>query len=315
MMSVSQRMTTHVTRTDPIPPDLAGAVRSPGRVELIMLALGLLVMYVPTYIILDQTIWNIVGQGHGPVILMLTLWLGWQRWPAFMALTSRPRPVAGGIVFAIGLLFYVLGHSQDILMFDVGSQLLVLGGLFLFYKGWPGLKCMWFPLFFMLFIIPLPGIFVATLTGPLKSAVSYVAETIMYDLGYPVGRSGVTLTVGQYQLLVADACAGLNSIFALEAIGVFYMSIMQHANKIRNVLLAALILPISFVSNVARVIVLVLVTYYFGDEAGQGFVHGFAGILLFMVATVLTIAVDSLLGLFLKNKPAQDVKAGKLQEA
>jgi exosortase len=135
----------------------------------------------------------------------------------------------------------------------------------------------------------------------------------MYSAGYPIGRSGVTLIVGQYQLLVADACAGLNSIFALEAIGVFYMSIVQHASKARNILLAILILPISFVSNVARVIVLVLVTYYFGDEAGQGFVHDFAGILLFMVATVLTIAVDSILGLFFKKRAAPAAEAGKLQ--
>src|SRR5690606_32446714 len=152
------------------------------------------------------------------------------------------------------------------------------------------------------FLIPMPSPLVDAVTGPLKSAVSHVAEILMYEAGYPIGRAGVTLMIGKYQLLVADACAGLNSIFALEAIGVFYMSIVQHANRLRNILLAVLILPISFVSNVVRVVVLVLVTYYFGDEAGQGFVHDFAGIVLFMVATVLTIGVDSFLGLFMKSK-------------
>ena len=101
---------------------------------------------------------------------------------------------------------------------------------------------------------------------------------------------------------MADACAGLNSIFALEAIGVFYMSVAQHASKARNILLDSLILPISFISNVTRVCVLVLVTYYFGDEAGQGFVHGFAGILLFMVATALTIGTDSISGFVLQDQ-------------
>ena len=120
------------------------------------------------------------------------------------------------------------------------------------------------------------------MTAPLKSAVSHVAELALHAAGYPIGRSGVTLTIGPYHLLVADACAGLNSVFSLEAIGVFYMSIIGHTHRLRNVLLAILILPISFVSNVTRVIVLVLITYHFGDEAGQGFVHGFAGILLFI---------------------------------
>jgi len=43
------------------------------------------------------------------------------------------------------------------------------------------------------------------------------------------------------------------------------------------------------------VIILVLVTYYLGDEAGQGFIHGFAGMVLFSVALVLTYGLDRLL--------------------
>lgn len=269
--------------------------------ELLFLAFGLLVMYLPTYITLDKIVWNVVGQGHGPVILALTLWLIWQRWPKLSQLPPHGAPWAASVSFGLGLLTYVFGHSQDILMFDAGSQILVLSGLLLFYWGWQGLKLMWFPIFFMLFLIPLPAPLVEAVTGPLKAAVSHAAEAIMYKAGYPIGRSGVVLIIGQYRLLVADACAGLNSIFALEAIGVFYMSVVQHTSRSRNITLACLILPISFASNVLRVIALVLITYYFGDEAGQGFVHSFAGILLFMVATALTIGTDSILGYFFKN--------------
>ncbi|MET5012202.1 archaeosortase/exosortase family protein, partial [Burkholderia pseudomallei] len=88
--------------------------------------------------------------------------------------------------------------------------------------------------------------------------------------------SGVMLVIGPYQLLVADACSGLNSLFTLEALGLLYMKVMRYQSKARNVLLAVMIVPISFVSNVARVLVLVLITYHLGDEAGQGFAHGFA---------------------------------------
>lgn len=307
-MSLSNRMTTHVTNA------LADATsstkpHSPGAIELALLAIGLLAMYVPTYIVLDKTIWNIVGQGHGPVMLALTLWLAYRRWGGLIALPARAAWLPGIVCLISGLAFYVVGRSQDILMFDSGSQILVLAGLLLLYRGGAGLKHMWFPLFFIIFLIPLPGSLVDALTGPLKSAVSAVAEYLMYSAGYPIGRAGVTLTIGPYQLLVADACAGLNSIFALEAIGVFYMSIVQHTNRWRNIALALLILPISFVSNVVRVIVLVLVTYYFGDAAGQGFVHDFAGIVLFMVATVLTIGTDSVLGLFFRDSPAKSGSA------
>ena len=291
---------SHHAVTAPIdaPPD------NPGLLDLGLVGLGLLLMYVSTYITLDRTIWNVVGQGHGPVMLALTLWLIWQRLPAFAALPGNSASVAGGITLTLGLLIYVVGHSQDILFMDVGSQILVLGGAALLYKGWAGLKLMWFPLFFILFIVPIPGSIVDQVTAPLKAAVSYTAENLLYALHFPIGRSGVTLTIGPYQLLVADACAGLNSIFALEAIGVFYLSVIGHTSKLRNMLIAAMILPISFISNVTRVVTLVLVTYYFGDAVGQGFVHSFAGILLFMLATALTICTDAVLGWFIRGDAA-----------
>lgn len=297
-------MTTHVTNGSIDLSRPSAASHAPSKVDLALLAIGYLIMYVPTYIVLDKTIWNIVGQGHGPVMLALTLWLAYRRLPGLASLPAHAAWGPGVGIFAFGCLLYVLGHSQDILMFDAGSQIFVLAGLLLLYRGWAGLRFMWFPLFFIIFLIPLPGVVVDAMTGPLKAGVSYVAEAILYAVGYPIGRAGVTLTIGSYQLLVADACAGLNSIFALEAIGVFYMSIVQHPSRLRNIMLAVLILPISFVSNVIRVIALVLVTYYFGDEAGQGFVHDFAGIVLFMVATILTIFADTILGWILpKDKP------------
>ena len=158
------------------------------------------------------------------------------------------------------------------------------------------MRPLWFPLFFLLFMVPLPEPLVVAATMPLKSAVSVVAAELLHALGYPVGRSGVILHAGHYQLLVADACAGLNSIFALEALGLLYMKLMGHRNLARNVTLAVLTLPIAFVANVVRVLTLVLVTYHLGDEAGQGFVHDFAGMVLFLVGLMLMLASDRLLG-------------------
>jgi exosortase/archaeosortase family protein len=46
---------------------------------------------------------------------------------------------------------------------------------------------------------------------------------------------------------------------------------------------------------VIRVTALTLITYYFGDDAGQGFLHGFAGMVLFVAALLLIIFTDSML--------------------
>jgi exosortase B len=256
---------------------------------------GLLALYVPTFWDLFHGIWSTEQQGHGPIVLGISLWLLWRKWPEVYALPSQPMRGAGWFIFVFGLFLYLVGRSQDILLFEVGSLIWLVMAITLLLSGARALKLMWFGLFFMVFMIPLPGAVVDALTQPMKLAVSYVSETVLYGVGYPISRVGVVLQVGQYQLLVADACAGLHTLFTLEALGLLYLNLVRHESVARNMALAVLIVPISFTANVIRVMVLTLITYHFGDEAGQGFLHGFAGMVLFMAALLLIIGTDSLL--------------------
>jgi exosortase B len=269
-----------------------------------ILAVGFCAVFAPTFYELAHTVWATDEQGHGPIILVVSWWLLFNRRFQIAEAAGRPNPVAGWSLLVFAMLMFVVGRSQQVLMFQAAAQILVLIGLLMIFRGIGAVKAAWFPIFFLIFMIPLPEALVAAVTSPLKSAVSYVASGILYQLGYPIGRSGVTLTIGQYQLLVADACAGLNSMFTLEALGLLYMNLMRYTAFSRNLALVLVLVPISFVANVTRVMVLVLVTYYFGDAVGQGFVHGFAGMLLFLVALALMMCADRVLGLFLPGARA-----------
>jgi len=270
-----------------------------------LLAAGFALLYGPAYLELSKTIWATDEQGHGPIILAVAVWLLYQQRHALAAVPIKPSPAIGWPLLVFALLLYMLGRSQDIIMFAIGSQIILLIALLLLFSSLAGLKLVWFPLVFMLFMVPLPEALVAAVTAPLKSAVSAVSSNLLYALGYPVGRSGVIMTVGPYQLLVADACAGLNSMFTLEALGMLYMKLMGYTSPARNIALALLLVPTAFFANIVRVMILVLVTYHFGDEAGQGFVHGFAGMVLFIVALMFMLVLDKLLGLFI---PAHSAK-------
>ena len=262
---------------------------------LCLLALGFAAMYLPTFVRLAETTWSTDEQGHGPMILAACAWLLWDMRASLFAADNRPAPWVALPMLLVSALIYVVGRSQQVIEMEAGSLLITLTACVLLLCGAKGLRLAWFPLVFLIFMVPMPGVLVQALTMPLKSAVSVVAEQVLYWAGYPIARTGVTLTIGQYQLLVADACSGLNSLFTLEALGFLYMRIMNYTSKVRNVILGVLIIPISFISNVTRVMILVLITYYFGDEAGQGFMHGFAGMVLFGVALLLTYGVDRLL--------------------
>lgn len=279
-----------------LPGSRAPALAKIGWIRWLPIALGLLALYGPAFYDLSRSLWQQEEQLHGPIVLAAVVWLIWQGRDALLRFDGRPRSWLGGMTLGIGLLMYVLGRSQDIILFQVGSLIPVLSGAVLAMNGWTVVRRLAFPLFFVLFMLPLPGVIVDALTGPLKQGVSEIAEELLFGAGYPIARSGVMLTIGPYQLLVADACSGLHSLVSITAMGLLYLYLIGHRNMARNAVLVATLPTIAIAANVVRVIVLVLVTFHFGDEAGQGFIHGFSGIFLFVVGLMTLFAVDGAIG-------------------
>lgn len=265
---------------------------------------GFAVMYLPLYWWAAETIWQTEEQGHGAIVLAVLLWLFWGMRQEIVDATTRPATGLGSAAFAIGLLLFFVGRTFRISIFEFGSQPFIVAGLLLLIKGPSALRIAWFPVLYLIFMIPLPGILVDAITGSLKGMIANIVESILYVMGYPIARSGVILSIGPYQLQVADACSGLHSMFSLSALGTLFMYLMRRSSKLHNAIMLASILPIAFAANVVRVMVLVLVTFHFGDAAGQGFLHGAAGMVLLLVALLILFALDALLARFIRPRNA-----------
>jgi exosortase B len=259
---------------------------------LALMLAALAVLAAPTLWALATQVWQQDEQGHGPVILAVSLWLMAGRRQALQALPARSAPGAAAVLLMLGWACVVMGRSQAVLPLEALGLWPCALAVLLLHRGWPALRLLAVPLVALLFAVPLPGVLVQTVTLPLKLAVSQAAEAVLHLWGYPVARSGVMLAIDQYRLLVADACAGLASMFTLEAMGLLYLQLRGPAAAWRDATLAVLLVPLALLANVVRVVVLVLVTYHLGDAAGRGLLHGAAGVLLFGVAMVLMLLAD-----------------------
>ena len=269
-----------------------------------LLVVGLLLLAGPTLWSLGSLLWGKSDQEHGPILLLMFAWVLHREWPRLEAMPDNGNRW-GWLLVVPALLAYVLGRSQQIWLLEIGAFIPLLAGCGVLAKGRAALRPLAFPLLILLFAIPLPGALVDLLTTGLKQHVSVLAENLLYSAGYPIARSGVTLTIGSYQLLVADACSGLNSLFSLFAVGLLYLYMQGYASRWRNLVLLLAIAPIAIFANVVRVMMLVLLTYYGGDELGQGFMHGVAGMLLFAIALLMLFLLDAALGLlFQRRKPS-----------
>ena len=280
------------------------AVNTAYPVDLIGVGLALLAMYVPTLMTLYQdgsgALWREGEHSHGPIMLALALWLAHSRWQQHVVTHGSPSVSRGELLWAwgvmgVGAVLYSLSRGLGVIYLEVASFIPMLAGFILLRGGWALLSDLKFPVFFCIFMVPLPAFMIDGISHWLKLQVSVVVTELLWLWGYPISRTGVVLSIGPYQLLVADACAGMRTLFMLEAMGIFYLNVVRHSSVLRNVGLALLIVPISFTANVLRVIALTLITWYFGDEAGQGFMHGFAGIVLFASAMLMLIGLDTFL--------------------
>ena len=258
----------------------------------IVLLLGCAALVLPTmYDVATQT-WTSEQGGHGPLVLATGLWAVWRELKD-KGVQQRPgKPIIALPCLSLAIAGFILARITGVLEVEDFAMYaaLVSGAYFVF--GGAIVKAVWFPLVYLAFALPPPETVVTFITQPIKIAISTWAVSVLQLLGYPVASSGVTIQIGQYQLLVAAACAGLNSIVTLTALCLFYVYLRHRSNPIAFVVIACAAIPIAVIANFIRVLALVLITYHFGDAVAQGFVHEFAGLLMFSVALLAVFALD-----------------------
>lgn len=271
------------------------------------LLIGLASLFLPTMISLGRQVWSSEAGAHGPIVLVTGLWLLWRKTDEWRAAAAPGATWLVCLMLLVALPTYAFGRAYDYISLEAAG---LYGAAFAVIYARFGYRAMlqnWFPLLYLAFLIPPPGWLMDGVTAPLKIFVSYITTAGLQLFGIPVYREGVTLMVAQYQLLVEDACSGMNSLTGLVAISLFYIYLLRNASWRYSLVLIALVVPIAIVANIIRVSTLVLLTFFFGDAAAQGFLHMAAGLLLFTSALVLVFIVDHLLG-YLRSRVKSHVR-------
>src|SRR6266849_10831630 len=110
-----------------------------GLLRWLPVMLGLAVMYVPTYVDLAHGLWQDEAHAHGPIILAVVAWLVGRQRAALVGAPTRSATLAGSAALALGLALYIIGRSQRVVLFEVGSHIPVLAGTVLLFLGWRAL--------------------------------------------------------------------------------------------------------------------------------------------------------------------------------
>jgi exosortase len=259
----------------------------------LLLIAVLIALYARVLSHLVQQWYTDADYSHGFIVPLLSLYLIWARRDRLRQVVRRPSPWGMVVVlFSVGLLF--LGSLGAELFLARISLLGTICGLIMYFSGPALLRAMAFPIAFLLFAIPIPALIYNEIVFPLQFIASKFATSTLEMLNlFPIMREGNVLILPNMSLEVVEACSGIRSLMSLLALAAGYGYLAERSTAVRWFLFLAMV-PLAIISNGTRVMITALMANYIGPKAAEGFMHEFSGWVIFIVATVLFLALHSL---------------------
>lgn len=222
---------------------------------------------------------------HGFFIVPLFLFLLW-RDRAELARIPFKTSWLGLAAFLLALAAYLFGLFAGIATLASLALVMAVAGGTLFLFGGRVLRRAAFPLFLLLFMIPVPAQLRASLTAPLQLLVSKASVLAIRLLDIPVYREGNILHLPERSFQVIQACSGLRSVISLLTLSLVLSFFALGKTGFRLLLFLAAI-PVALLVNAVRVILTIVVLHYFGVDLTDDRFHTLFGLGIFVIALAL----------------------------
>jgi len=235
---------------------------------------------------------HVSNYSHGPLIPFIALGLAW--WKRKELLAQEIRPVAWGpVVVGLAMAIYYFGVKAIQPRIVVFSFVLLLYGLVLSLAGRAVFRVLFFPITFLLLMIPLN--FLDEQIGlPLQHFMAWAATWLLNTLGIEAIRVGTGIYSHVFQFDVAAPCSGIRSLMALTTVTAAYAYVTQHVQWKRWVLFLSA-MPLAVLGNLVRVLSIALVAQVYGQQVATKAYHDYSGYIVFGVALSTMVIIGLLL--------------------
>ncbi len=262
--------------------------------------LGLLaVLFGLSYVRLFGYFWGHWTEEHGPfgygyfvppsVALIL--------WCKRDLLSAAPMGRAKGWAWGLAA-FFVLGNLVAIVAAVTALQSLTFLGLVMVvpYLIWGGAKYrhLWAALLYTGTMIPWPGQLINPVLFRMQHVSVVLATKILTAMGLSPFVDGVTVHLPRFVFDVAAACAGLTILFPTVACTIL-TAMMVNAAVWRRVLLVLLSIPVSILTNAARITLVGVIGNSGGTDLANR-LHDASGFVGVVVCVLILSGIGSLIG-------------------
>jgi exosortase D (VPLPA-CTERM-specific) len=229
--------------------------------------------------------WGTDEYNHGPLIPVIALYLLWLRAKDISAADLRASWLGvAGVLFALAVM--LLGNLSAVLTISQYGLILAVAALAVAATGMKGLKWLWVPLVYLIFMVPLPAFIENRLTAGLQLISSDLGVAVIRAAGYSVYLEGNVIDLGNYKLQVAEACSGMRYLFPLMSFG-YLCAVLFRGRWWQRALIVLSTIPITILMNSFRIGVIGILVNNYGIEQAEGFIHDFEGWVVFMACVAI----------------------------
>lgn len=264
-----------------------------------LLFASFILVYFPVWKRLVMTWYSSDDYSHGFFIIPLCIYIIWRKKEVLTEIPKRPS--SWGLAFVIfSLLLYLFANFAEIVTMASFSMILLLAGAVIYFYGFLMFKELLFPLFLLLFMIPVPAQIYAQLTIPLQLLVSKTSAWLAILLGLPIYREGNVIHLPERTLSVVQACSGLRSIMSLLTLSAVFGYLTLKSNLLRTVLFFSAI-PAAILVNIIRILLIVFAFNYSDYDLTTGTIHTVFGMVIFFLALIFLALLKRVLSIWDKG--------------
>ena len=221
---------------------------------------------------------------HGWLIPPAAAWLAWQRRGVVSRLVPRPS-YWGLLALIVCAVLHVLSSWWGLNFVSGFAMVVSLWALTWTLWGWSALWALRFPLLFLLFMVPLPGVLLVAVSFQMKLLAATLAAHVLHALGVPALQAGSMIRLPGINIMVDDTCSGLRSLISLAALSTLWTTLLpEAAARWKRLVMVAASVPIALAANMVRIVILSLIGLAFGLKMAEGFIHYGSGMVVFGIA-------------------------------
>jgi exosortase len=199
---------------------------------------------------------------YGFLIPPVSLYVLWVRRDRLVGLHPEPAWFAGLLVLLSSLGTLLVGRLVGIVTLQEVSVVGSLLGLVLLFVGWRGLRVVWFPIVYLIFMMPVWDVATEPLYPPLQRFAAGVGAKLLALIGVPVFQDGMTLHLPNTSVEVAEGCSGINSLLSLLVVGIV-LAYLSLRGTWRRLAIICVAVAAALLTNPLRV-ALITYCYYAG---------------------------------------------------